>query len=441
MRKTAITAIAALLMPAAGWSVDFDGSARNGDIMEQISQVELSVPAEAIAAQPQDKGIFDWLFGKGEAEWTIMVFSNAKNDLERFLLRDINEMELVGSNKKLNIVVEVGRMDGYDSSDDNWTGVRRYLIQKDGDMSKMGSKLIQEMGMTDMGDYRNLAAFGKWAKENFPAKKYMLIVSNHGSGWEKGVERSVVENKGISYDEQSGNHINTPQLGAALREIGKLDVFSTDACLMQMAEVVYEIKDNVDFIVGSEETEPGDGYTYNDFLGPIAARPTMTPQEVGRLTVDAYSDHYDKINQGYTQSLARSSAVGGLLTATNAFADAMMASGEKALAKSARNATINFAVYENRDMYDFARRVVEGSQDQNVKAAGQALMDYITGSLMIHSRTRDSQGGFWSGPKQYTLAKGMAAYFPSSGLADGYAELAWARDSRWDEFVLWMNQP
>ncbi len=167
----------------------------------------------------------------------------------------------------------------------------------------------------------------------------------------------------------------------------------------------------------------------------------MTPREVGRLTVDAYSDHYDRIDQGYTQSLARASAVRGLLAASNAFADAMMASGEKELAKSARNATINFAVYENRDMYDFARRVVEGSQDQNVKAAGQALMDYITGSLMIHSRARDSQGGFWSGPKQYTLAKGMAAYFPSYNLAAGYSELAWARDSRWDEFVTWMNQP
>jgi len=441
MRKTTITAIAALLMPAAGWSVDFDGASRGGGIMDEISRVELALPAEALVPEAQDKGILDWLFGKSEAEWTIMVFSNAKNDLERFLLSDINEMELVGSSKKVNIVVEVGRMDGYDSSDDNWTGVRRYLIQKDDDMSRMGSKLIQEMGMTDMGDYRNLAAFGKWAKENFPARKYMLIVSNHGSGWEKGVRKAVVENKGISYDEQSGNHINTPQLGAALREIGKLDVFSTDACLMQMAEVVYELKDSVDYIVGSEETEPGDGYTYNDFLGPLVARPAMTPREVGRLTVDAYSDHYDRIDQGYTQSLARASAVRGLLAASNAFADAMMASGEKELAKSARNATINFAVYENRDMYDFARRVVEGSQDQNVKAAGQALMDYITGSLMIHSRARDSQGGFWSGPKQYTLAKGMAAYFPSYNLAAGYSELAWARDSRWDEFVTWMNQP
>ncbi|MDQ7773466.1 MAG: clostripain-related cysteine peptidase [Elusimicrobiales bacterium] len=439
IRKLTMTAIAALLMPVQGWSVDFDGSSRGGDIMERISQVELSVPAEAIAAQDQDKGIFDWLFGKKEkAEWTIMVFSSAKNDLERFLLRDINEMELVGSTDKLNIVVEVGRMQGHDASDGDWTGVRRYLIQKDSDMTRMGSRMIQDLGMIDQGDYRNLAAFGKWAKENFPAKKYMLIVSNHGDGW---LKNKADENKGISYDEESGNHITTPELAMALREIGKVDVFSTDACLMQMAEVVYEIKDYADFIVGSEETEPGDGYTYNDFLGPIAARPAMTPQEVGRLTVDAYANHYDKINQGYTQSLARASAVGGLLTVSNAFADAMMASGEKALAKTARNAAINYAIGENRDMYDFARRVVEGSQNEQVRAAGQALMDYITGSLMLHNRTRDSQGSFWSGPKQYTLSKGMAAYFPYSGLANGYSELAWARDSRWDEFVTWMNQP
>jgi hypothetical protein len=250
----------------------------------------------------------------------------------------------------------------------------------------------------------------------------------------------MVEDKGISYDEESGNHINTPQLGLALREIGKLDVFSTDACLMQMAEVLYEIKDHADYIVGSEETEPGDGYTYNTFLGPIAARPAITPREVGKLTVDAYSDHYDAINQGYTQSLALASAVNGLLPVTNAFVDAVMASGEKTLAKSARGAAVNFAMDENRDLYDFTRLVVEGSSNADVKAKGRALMAFIADKLVLHNRTRDDQGGSWSGPKKYSLAKGVAAYFPNYSLGAGYNELAWARDSKWDEFVMWIGK-
>ena len=43
--------------------------------------------------------------------------------------------------------------------------------------------------------------------------------------------------------------------------------------------------------------------------------------------------------------------------------------------------------------------------------------------------------------KEYTLSKGMAAYFPNYTLGNGYEELAWAKASKWDEFVTWINQP
>ena len=443
IRKISLSAVAVSLLTSLSFAqMDFDRGV--SDIEAGIAAMDIAVPEPV--AENADKGfITDFLFGKptpkAVAEWTIMVYSSAKNDLEPFLLKDLNEMEMIGSSAKVNIVAEVGRIDGYDSSDGDWKGVRRYLITKDNDRTKMGSKMLKDMGMLDQGDYRTLVAFGKWAKQAYPAKKYMLIVSNHGSGWEKGAKRLVLENKGISYDEQSGNHINTPQLGQALREIGKVDVFGTDACLMQMAEVVYEIKDSVTYIVGSEETEPGDGYTYNTFLGPVVANPSMTPMELGKQAVNAYADHYDGIDQGHTQSLAKAASVNKLLTVSNAFAEAMMASGEKALAKTSRDATINFAMEENRDLYDFARRVVAGTQNADVKLKGQALMNFITGDLMILNRTRDSKGGYWSDPKEYTLAKGMAAYFPSGTLGAGYADLAWAKASKWDEFVLWINQP
>lgn len=67
-------------------------------------------------------------------------------------------------------------------------------------------------------------------------------------------------------------------------------------------------------------------------------------------------------------------------------------------------------------------------------------MNFITGELVLVNRTRDSQGG-WDGPKEYSLAKGIAAYFPNYGLGAGYSDLAWAKASQWDEFVTWINQP
>ena len=216
-------------------------------------------------------------------------------------------MEMIGSTDKVNIVVELGRMDGFDSSDGDWKGVRRYLVKKDNDTNKINSPVLQDLGMKDMGSYQSVIDFGKWAKQTYPAKKYMLIFWNHGAGWIKSA--GLYSSKGISYDDQSNNHINTPQMAEILKAIGGVDVVGSDACLMQMAEVDYEIKNYVTHIVGSEETEPGDGYTYNTFLGPVVQNPGMNATQLARVAVDAYSDHYDAQSGGYTQSFVYSNAI------------------------------------------------------------------------------------------------------------------------------------
>ena len=444
IRKMTMSAMAVSLFASiAAAGVDFDrGSA---DIRAQIGDMAVPAPSAPEAAGA-DKSLGSWLGGlfgktdaKGPAEWTIMVFGNGKNDLEPYLLKDMNEMEKIGSTDKVNIIVEAGRIDGYDTSDGDWKGVRRYRMTKDNDTTKISSKMLADLGNVDMGNYQSVIDFANWAKQAYPARHYMLILWNHGAGWTKGGQRIIT--KGISYDEQSGNHINTPQFGLIMKALGKTDVIGTDACLMNMAEVNYEIKDYVDYIVASEETEPGDGYTYDLFLGPVVARPTMSAMEVGKAAVKGYGDHYDSIGQGYTQSLVKASEMSRLPALTDAFGAAVMAAGEKELAKTSRDATISFAYDENKDLGDFVSRVIAGTKSDDVKLKGQALLDFITKNLVLYNRNRDDKGGYWSGPKQYTLAKGIAAYFPKAALGAGYTDLAWAKASQWDEFTLWMNQP
>ena len=190
--------------------------------------------------------------------------------------------------------------------------------QKDNDLNKVTSPVVEDLGKIDMGDYKNVAAFGNWAKARYPAKKYMLIVWDHGSGWLK-------RGKGIALDDEykdvygSPHHINTPQMGLMLKEMGGVDVYASDACLMQMAEVVYELKNYTKYIVGSEEIEAGDGYTYDLFLGPVVKNPKMTPEQLGQAAVDGYSDHYQLSKEGSTQSLIKSAAIPGLRIAVNEF--------------------------------------------------------------------------------------------------------------------------
>jgi len=418
-KKTIMTAVAMLMsaslyVSAEGINVDFDGKTNLG---MDLSNLEISVPAPA-APEMDTKAV---------KEWTIMVFVNGKNNLEPYALYDMNEMEMIGSSDQVNVVTEVGRIRGYSSSDGDWQTARRYLVKKDNDKNKITSPIVQELGKVDMGDYKHLVDFANWAKTNYPAKKYMLVVWNHGAGWIKNA-RAIGVDKGISYDDETGNHITTPQLGMAMKAIGKVDVYGSDACLMQMPEVNYEIKDYADYIVGSEETEPGDGYTYNLLLGPLVAKPTMNGAQLGKLAVDAYADNYG--TQDHTQSLVLGGAgQNGLILPINNFVAAAMAANEKPLIKTAMNGTQSYAYAENKDLWHFLSLYAASSKDANVKSTAKALQTYLTGTLILHNRVNST----------YSNSKGLAIYMPNY-TNSAYAELAWAKASQWDEFIGWYSK-
>jgi hypothetical protein len=410
--KKFVFAIAAVTLSAqfALAGVDFDGGKFN--IQDEITKLDLSVPqAEAVKA-PQK-------------EWTVMVFVNAKNNLETYAFMNINQMEKIGSSDKVNVVVQLGRMNTYSHLDGTWKGTRRYLIQKGSNPKGIFSPVVQDLGKVDMGSYKSAIDFANWAKQNYPAKHYMLILWNHGAGWIKGVKPVT---RGISYDDETNNHIDTPQMGQILKAIGGVDVYGSDACLMQMAEVDYEIKDYVPFIVGSEETEAGDGYTYDTLLGPLVKNPAMTPEGLATVAVDAYTAHYTPNNEAATQSYVRSAALPGFLDASNAFASALMQANEKDVVKNAMSNAQSYAYPENKDLYNFTELVVNATQNSDVKAKGQNLMNYISNTLVGDNKISGNYGN----------SHGIAVYLPGSAAPATYADLQWAKASNWDDLIAWL---
>lgn len=371
------------------------------------------------------------------AEWTVMVFVNGKNNLEKFALSDLNEMEKIGSTQKVNIVVEIGRMDGYDTSDGDWKGVRRYLVKKDTDTTKVTSPMLADLGMKDMGDYNTAIEFGRWAKKKFPAKKYMFVLWNHGSGWIKSV-KTYGMNKGISYDDQSNNHIDTPQMGQILKAIGGANVYGSDACLMQMTEVAYELKDYVQYIVGSEETEPGDGWTYDAFLGPLVSNPEMDGAALAKAVVDAYAAHYNKFSFiGYTQSYVNAKSLIVLRTLVNALASDIIRAKDYEAFVYARDNAVKFEYSANKDLYDFTRLLVSKSKNDKVKETGTVLMKYLSKKVVGYNQSKDQPQNEWTGAPAKSLgsAKGIAIYIPNHVVPDSYKELKWAEESNWDDFI------
>ncbi|MEW5950846.1 MAG: hypothetical protein GX447_09170 [Elusimicrobia bacterium] len=414
--KKLLTLIALISAAVSSWAQnDFGRISLDRDMSLPIPTMEAEKSASVSAAQK---------------EWTIMVFLNAKNNLEKFGIEDMNEMERIGSNSKMNVVVEMGRMEGYDSSNGDWKGVRRFYIENDLAKDPFGktinSPMIENLGSINMGDYKEVIKFVRWAKTRYPAKKYMLILWNHGGGWTKD---NPVADKGISYDEETGNNIDTPQLGKIVREAGKLDILASDACLMQMAEIAAEVRGGVDYLVGSEETEPGAGYTYYKILAPLAVNPYMTPEALSKIIVLAYWDS-NLISSGVaTHSVIKMSEVDGLMTRMDAFAKAAMASGEKAKIKEARDSAQKYAIDDNKDLKHFADLTAAKVSNQALKAAAQSLSSFISSRLIIENKTSIIPS---------SNSNGIAVYAPASFVDGDYGEIKLATETKWDEFLKWM---
>ena len=363
------------------------------------------------------------------ADWTVMVFLNGKNNLAPYGYTNFKQMEQVGSTPRVNVVVEFGLISASDVPG-GWHGARRFLVKKSSNPNKITSPVLQSFADRDMGDWHNLVDFANWAKAKYPAKHTMLVVWNHGSGWTQHGHPDVTI-RGISYDDETGHHITTEELGQALAAIGGVDVYASDACLMQMAEVDYEIMDHASTIVGSEETEPGDGYTYNTLLGPLVQNPGMTSESLGKLAVHSYVGHYQGGSEEATQSAVRAAALKDLAPLLDGWTAAIMKGDEKEAVVSALSDVQKFYIRDNVDLYDFARLISERARSADVKSQAKQVMQFLSDKLIVDNDTAGSG---------MSHAKGLAIYLPSSDFNSDYADLAWAKSSRWMTFAQWASK-
>jgi len=392
-----LTAFAALILSAQVLSAQqFDIPSLNA-----VSIPEAASPAPAAP--------------RAAAEWTIMVYMNGKNNLTGYTVKNLNEMESVGAPAGVNLVAEVGRGNFRAAAGDNWNGIRRYQVVKDGDPRKLGSKMLQEFD-ADMGDWNHLADFGLWAKQNFPAKHYMLIVWNHGDGW---------RSRGISYDQATGRQISGVELGRALARMGGVDVYASDACLMQMAEVIYELKGGAGVIVGSEQVEPAEGWDYSYFLKNLQ-RGQLTAESIGRAAVDAYSSNYGGARDT-TISAVRTARLSEFRALTDAWADAAMKADKKAVRGALRFA-LSFETDTSRDMMDFMALAADGAGSPALTDATAKAAAFYRDNVLIAS---------YAGAGM-ERAQGLAVNVPNFSFSSGYADLAWAKEGRWDDFVKWL---
>jgi hypothetical protein len=334
-------------------------------------------------------------------KWTIIVFLNAANDLAPYSDLNVNQMEKVAGNADVRFVVQWKQsQDVYPSS--SFDGVRRYVAKYD-TTNAIASELVQSSlvdgqgNALDMGTPETLRNFVIWAQTYYPADRYALVLWSHGNGW---LRKPTVPSatRDISYDYQTGNSIRPWQLSQALAGL-HFDIIASDACMMQMLEVAYEIRGSADYIVGSEENTPGAGYPYDTVFAPFRDTPTDTTLNLSKSFVDNMLAVTDYMGMPITQSVVDTTKLPAVATATDGLASALIAADQNVLAGFIPGIRSNAQSYQPttqrvyRDIVDLCLRLeANGASPAPVIAAAQNLRTVAAEAIVYEAHNAHSPG-------------------------------------------------
>ena len=234
------------------------------------------------------------LKGNGRDKVTIMIYM-CGTDLESrssMATADLSEMNKASISDNVKVIVYTG-------------GCRKWqnnIVSSDYNqiyqVTSSGLKcLVSNDGYSSMTEPENLTSFIQYCAKNFQADRNELIFWDHGGG-------SIT---GYGYDEkrpQTGS-MDLTEIHAALSKAGvKFDFIGFDACLMATLENALSLSDFADYMLASEETEPGTGWDYTNWLTELSRNTSMPTTELCRTIIDDFISVSAKQAAGQSTTLS-----------------------------------------------------------------------------------------------------------------------------------------
>lgn len=232
--------------------------------------------------------------GNGKDIVTMMIYM-CGTDLESrsgMATSDLQEMASATVGNNVNIIVYTGGCNQWKNNIVSSRVNQIYQIKEGG-----VSCLVKDAGNGSMTDPKTLASFIQWCSKNYPANRNELILWDHGGG-------SV---SGYGYDEKNARagSMNLSGINAALNKAGvTFDFIGFDACLMATVENALMLDKYADYLIASEETEPGVGWYYTPWVTALAKNPSMPTIEIGKNIVDSFVDECARKCRGQATTLS-----------------------------------------------------------------------------------------------------------------------------------------
>ena len=251
---------------------------------------------ETVAAGARDK--YTEYTGTDEDTATVMIYM-CGSDLESrsgMGTSDLQEMLKSGIGDNVNLLVYTGGAKKWQNNIINASTNQLYRIRTEGGQTGLEC-LIKDDGNKAMSDPATLTAFIKYCTKNFPSNRNILILWDHGAGTVNG----------YAYDEKhaQNGYMSLAGIKEALKAAKtKFDFIGFDACLMATVETGLMLNDFADYLIASEETEPGTGWYYTDWLKLLTSDPDISTPRLGKQIADDFTDASQKYARGADTTLA-----------------------------------------------------------------------------------------------------------------------------------------
>ena len=358
------------------------------------------------------------LRGKGKDTVTLMVYMIG-TDLESksgMATDDINEMLYAGlDNSRVNVLVQTGGCKRWRNSVISAGKQQRWAL------SGRGFDLLEEKKeKTSMTSEDELTSFIKFCVKTAPANRYMLIFWDHGGG-------SV---SGYGYDETNPrDSMNIGEISRGLQKAGvKFDFIGYDACLMGTLETAIAMEPYADYLIASEEAEPGTGWYYTNWLKLLNQSSSTNTLNLGRQICDDFTTKNAMYasSMGTTLSVVDLAELGGTvekkLGSFGSDLTSRLKSNNYHEVANARNGSREFSPSNRLDQVDLVDFCLNLNTNES-KSLAQAVQ-----SAVKYNRVNGM-----------TNAYGLSIYFPNSSLKSVNSMIQICEDigvdSQWTEGI------
>ncbi len=397
-----------------------------------------------------------------QPRWTSLVHVAADNNIDYRMEPSFGPvsdylatLEAVKAADTFNVMDIFVLLDGYDTTDpvdvDYTTKFTDGYYRLTG--GAIAEDLVEDTGEFNSGSVAVTKAFMDYAMARSKSKRTFYSVFNHGSGFD---DPNVTATYGIGFDDSANSdslsHNELAQVTAYLKSLTgrNIDVFFPYACLMGGVELAWEVRNNADVLVASEEVFPAEKWSW-EALAEAVSDPSISSLDLGKAFCDDALDFFSNTERRtFTLATVDLSKIGPLYTALDTFAKTAVSWIGNDQSRAARfDAAASTALYMSTPYYTdlgvyMDRLNADADMGTSVKAAIPAVKSALSSAVTSFTTYTNTA----EGSPSYAAAGGLSIY-KSTWLQQAYHKaystalyrsiLAFGASNGWTNFASTME--